>query len=58
MLSYEFIMLGQRIVGIMHGYQKPLALRLGISVMTVKRYASGECNVPKCIELFMRELVK
>jgi transcriptional regulator with XRE-family HTH domain len=58
MLGYEFIQLGQKIVGMMRGYQRPLAIRLGISVMTVKRYASGNSAIPRSIELFMRELVK
>lgn len=50
MNSSEFIQAGQRITGVKHGYQKPFADALGVSVMTVKRYAAGECNIPLTIQ--------
>ena len=58
MLGYEFIQLGQKIVGICYGYQKPLAIRLGISIDAVKKYAAGERCIPRNIEILVRELAK
>jgi len=58
MTPVEFIQAGQKIVGKQRGYQPPLARKLGVSLTTVKRYASGYSFVPQTIKLMINELLK
>ena len=53
----EFIQAGQKLTGFTHGYQKPLAELIGVSVITVKRYASGKIEIPQPISKLMFLLV-
>jgi hypothetical protein len=54
--SGEFIRLGQKIVKCNRGYQKALADKLGLSVRTVQRMASGKQKVKLTTEKLMREI--
>ena len=58
MTSAEFIKAGVKLTGIARGYQLPLAEKLGISIRTVKSYASGDSLVPLSIEYLIKELSK
>ena len=56
MTSGQFIKMGQKITGVGHGYQMPLAEKLGISLRQVQRYAGGLIPITITIELAMKQL--
>jgi len=60
MTNIEFIRAGKKITGFteQRGYQPVFAKSLGVRLDTVKSYASGRRNVPTCIELLIKELLK
>lgn len=58
MTANQFIKMGQRITGIKHGYQAPLAQKLGVCLRQVQRYAGGQCKITQTIENLMKELDK
>jgi hypothetical protein len=58
MNSGQFIKIGQKITGKGYGYQVRLAVKLGICIRQVQRYANGDLPITKTIETLMRELEK
>jgi len=56
--SAEFRRHAMKITGCGRGWQKPLALKLGLSLVTIKRYSSGYRAIPRPIELLIKELLK
>ncbi|MFA6213391.1 MAG: hypothetical protein WC714_28400 [Candidatus Obscuribacterales bacterium] len=58
MTSVEFIQAGYKIAGKKRGYQVPFSEKIGVSVITVKRYAAGESVIPMPVRLLIKELLK
>ena len=60
MTNIEFIQAGKKITGFTQkrGYQPAFAFILGISLSSVKRYATGRRKVPLSIQKLIEELLK
>jgi len=58
MTNVEFIKAGQKITGFGYGYQKVFAFILGISLVSVKRYATGKRKIPAVVVKLIEELQK
>jgi hypothetical protein len=58
MTSGQFIKIGQKIAGKGHGYQSILAVKIGVCLRQVQRYASGDSPITATIENLVRELEK
>jgi len=56
MTRNQFIKMGQKITGVTHGYQAPLAQKLGVCLRSVQHYANGTRPITETIELLMKEL--